>query len=72
MKISSIFVAFLENMNFTVDISKVDFSQNFVTFSEYTNFQLFWDSYSYENTRKTWDTDFIIVCQNLIGLYLWI
>ena len=25
--------------------------------------------YSYENTRKTWNTDFIIVCQNLIGLY---
>ena len=22
-----------------------------------------------ENTRKTWNTDFIIVCQNLIGLY---
>ena len=22
--------------------------------------------YSYENTRKTWNTDFIIVCQNLI------
>ena len=28
--------------------------------------------YSYENTRKTWNTDFIIVCQNLIGLYSWI
>ena len=28
--------------------------------------------YSYENTRKTlsWITDFIIVCQNLIGQYL--
>ena len=25
--------------------------------------------YSYENTRKTWNTDLIIVCQNLIGLY---
>ena len=24
--------------------------------------------YSLENTRKTWNTDFIIVCQNLIGL----
>ena len=23
--------------------------------------------YSEENTRKTWMTDFIIVCQNLIG-----
>ena len=26
--------------------------------------------FSYEITRKTWNTDFIIVCQNLIGLYL--
>ena len=25
--------------------------------------------YSEENTRKTWMTDFIIVCQNLIGLF---
>ena len=25
--------------------------------------------YSYQNTRKTWNIDFI-VCQNLIGLYL--
>ena len=25
--------------------------------------------YSYENTRHTWNTDFNIVCQNLIGLY---
>ena len=24
--------------------------------------------YSYENTRKTWNTDSIIVCQNLIGV----
>ena len=30
------------------------------------------NTYSYENTRKTWNTDFIIVCQNLIGLYSWI
>jgi hypothetical protein len=28
--------------------------------------------HSYENTRKTWNTDFIIVCQNLIGLCKWI
>ena len=26
-------------------------------------------AYSLENTRKTWNTNFIIVCQNLIGLY---
>ena len=24
---------------------------------------------TYENTRKTWNTDFIIVCQNFVGLY---
>ena len=24
--------------------------------------------YSYEKTIKTWNTDFIIICQNLIGL----
>ena len=27
--------------------------------------------YSYDNTRKTWNTNFISVCQNLIGLYSW-
>ena len=25
--------------------------------------------YNYKNTRKTWNTDFIIVCQNVIGLH---
>lgn len=24
--------------------------------------------YSQENTRKTWNTDFILLCQNFIGL----
>ena len=28
--------------------------------------------YSYENSKKTWNTDFIIYCQNLTGLCSWI
>ena len=38
MKILSIFVAFLENTNFTEDKSKVKISQNFMAFSKYMNF----------------------------------
>ena len=33
------------------------------------SFVSFINQYSLENTRKTWNTDFIIVCHNLIGLF---
>ena len=42
--------------------------------NKWDSFFQYWNSkYSYESTRKTWNTDFmIIVCQNLICLYSWL